>query len=195
MRSRSRRGATRPSSTESPSFYASVGTLIGRFAAQLRPTDARNRVARARVRARAGADLGWRPMDLPPWVNSAADGSDDPDDDTRRTLKAIERAVADLGERMDSLAATLESSVREAVAKDVEAVAADLRHTVSDLGRLLVRDLGRLSKILSEHRDTIVAEVRGRPSASPAEPKAAPPPVDIPQPEVTSIPVAQRRRD
>ncbi|HUS62444.1 MAG TPA: hypothetical protein VMY34_09625, partial [Acidimicrobiales bacterium] len=107
-----------------------------------------------------------------------------------------------LGERLDALATSLEHSVREAVAKDVEVVAADLRHTVSDLGRLLVRDLGRLSKILSEHRDTIVAEVRGQPvspkpasktpAAVPGEASVPPvsPLVDIRPPDVASIPVA-----
>ncbi len=136
-------------------------------------------------------------MDLPPWVNSAGDPPADPADDTRRRLVAIENQLAALNERFDSL----ENSVREAVAKDVEAVASDLRHTVSDLGRLLVRDLGRLSKILSEHRDTIVAEVRGQPLPPKPDPKAsapaarvasapAPPLIDIEEPQVASIPVA-----
>jgi hypothetical protein len=153
-------------------------------------------------------------MDLPPWVNSAGDSPADPDAEMRRRLAAIENGIAALGERVDALATTLEQSVRDAVVQDVEAVAADLRHTVSDLGRLLVRDLGRLSKILAEHRDTIVAEVRGQPSpaaaststaTAPAGPsKTAPtsapsaPPVtsveamlaEVDGPEVSSIPVA-----
>jgi hypothetical protein len=139
-------------------------------------------------------------MDLPPWVNSAADPPADPSDDLRRRLTAIETGLASLGDRLDGLATSLESSVRLAVAKDVEAVASDLRHTVSDLGRLLVRDLGRLSKILSDHRDTLLAEIRGQPLPSKIEPRssapaaAAPSPsaslVDVPEPSVASIPVA-----
>lgn len=138
-------------------------------------------------------------MDLPPWVNSPSDTPADPGEELRRRLTAIESGLASIGERLDALGPTIESSVREAVAKDVEVVAADLRHTVSDLGRLLVRDLGRLSKILSEHRDTIVAEVRGQPLPSKIEPRApspsspasgAPPLVDVEEPPIASIPVA-----
>ncbi|MDQ6910031.1 MAG: hypothetical protein M3Z84_04485 [Actinomycetota bacterium] len=140
-------------------------------------------------------------MDLPPWVNSPSDTPADPDEELRRRLTAIESGLASIGERLDAFGTTIENSVREAVAKDVEVVAADLRHTVSDLGRLLVRDLGRLSKILSEHRDTIVAEVRGQPLPSKIEPRAsspsspspasgAPPLVDVEEPPIASIPVA-----
>lgn len=153
-------------------------------------------------------------MDLPPWVNSAGDPPGDPDAEMRRRLAAIENGIAALGERVDSLATTLEQSVRDAVVHDVEAVAADLRHVVSDLGRLLVRDLGRLSKILAEHRDTIVAEVRGQPlppstptptATAPASsskigttPASTAPPAtsveamlaEVDEPEVSSIPVA-----
>ncbi|HEX8771867.1 MAG TPA: hypothetical protein VF711_13965 [Acidimicrobiales bacterium] len=133
-------------------------------------------------------------MDLPPWVN-AADPPADHADDVPGRLTSIENRLVSLDERFNSL----EKSVREAVAKDVEAVASDLRHTVSELGRLLVRDLGRLSKLLAEHRDTIVAEVRGEtpPSGrsapkvhSPVASPSPPPLVDIEKPQVTSIPVA-----
>src|SRR4051794_10110067 len=136
-------------------------------------------------------------MDLPPWVNSAADPPADPGDDVARRLSSIENRLVSLDERFNSL----EGSVREAVAKDLETVASDLRHTVSELGRLCVRDLGRLSKLLAEHRDTIVAEVRGRPLPAPsnvskstagggASGPAVAPLVDVEKPEVTSIPVA-----
>lgn len=125
-------------------------------------------------------------MDLPPWVNQPSSSSDDGDDVGRR-LTAIDNALRQLNERLDGFATSLEASVREAVAKDVERVATDLRHTVSDLGRLLVRDLGRLNKILTEHRDSIVAEVKGRPAAPAAEPSMNVPPRS---PEGASIPVA-----
>ena len=87
--------------------------------------------------------------------------SSPPGDDVSRRLAALETAVADLAGRVDALAASADETVSAAVSREVQGVAAELRHTVSELGRLLVRDLGKLSKILAEHRDAIVAEVRG----------------------------------
>lgn len=69
--------------------------------------------------------------------------------------------VAALTRRVDALADSFEATVRLAVAEEVQRVASDLQHTVTALGRILVRDLGKLSQILGEHRDTIVAELRG----------------------------------
>ena len=100
-----------------------------------------------------------------------------PAPDTSRRLANIEAGLAELGERLDALAASLEASVRTAVAEEVRAASGDLRHTVSELGRLLVRDLGRLSKILAEHRDSIVADIRTSPpvAATPPVAQEAPP--------------------
>jgi hypothetical protein len=52
----------------------------------------------------------------------------------------------------------------------------DLRHTVAELGRLLVRDLGKLNKLLERHRDAIIDELR--PPAAPASPGGAEPEPD-----------------
>ena len=86
--------------------------------------------------------------------------------DLSARLDRVEARVATLGDRLESLVDSVESTLRVAVAEEVGAVAGDLRRTVTELGRLLVRDLGRLMRILVEHRDTIVAELRS--SASPA---------------------------
>jgi hypothetical protein len=114
----------------------------------------------------ADADLGNAPPS-PPASPPA------PGDDVSGRLVALESAVADLARRVDALAASSEAAVSAAVAREVQGVAADLRHTVSELGRLLVRDLGKLSKILAEHRDTILAEVRGPGRSPAAEPAPA----------------------
>lgn len=113
----------------------------------------------ARPVSAVGADLRGTP---PP-------SSGPPGDDVSGRLSALESAIADLSRRVDALAASSEATVGAAVAREVDRVAADLRHTVSELGRLLVRDLGKLSKILADHRDTILAEVRGPAPRPPAE--------------------------
>jgi hypothetical protein len=136
-------------------------------------------------------------MEFSPWaeVGGEAPGApvaptppEPPARSTEHRLAAIEGGLTAIGQKIDDLAETLEATLRESIAKDVERVATDLRHTVSELGRLLVKDLGRLSKILSEHRDAIVAEVRatdGQPAPSPA-----PPPAAGATAEATEIPVA-----
>jgi hypothetical protein len=68
--------------------------------------------------------------------------------------------VAALSRRVDALAGSFEGTVRQAVSEEVQRVAGELQHTVTALGRILVRDLGKLNQILGEHRDTIVAELR-----------------------------------
>lgn len=96
-------------------------------------------------------------MDMPPSGPAMAPASDE----VSRRLAALETIVADLARRVDTLAASSEAAVSAAVAREVQGIAGELRHTVSELGRLLVRDLGKLSKILAEHRDTIVSELKG----------------------------------
>jgi len=65
---------------------------------------------------------------------------------------------------------TAELAVRlEAVEAGLGRLGGRLRHTVSELGRILVRDLGKLPQMLAKHRQAIVAELRG------TDPSSAPP--------------------
>ena len=90
-------------------------------------------------------------------------------------LANVEAALAETNERLDALGVSLEASLREAVTQEVQVVSGELRHTVAELGRLLVRDIGKLPKLLSEHRDAIVAELAGRTRSAPAVTAAVPP--------------------
>lgn len=99
-------------------------------------------------------------------------GAPDPPEAVEARLAAIEDLCIALAQRLDGL----EAGMRTAVADEVRSVSDELRHTVSELGRLLVRDLGRLSKLLDHHRDEIVAELR------PPEPVAEPEPEPAPEP-------------
>ncbi|MGI8778302.1 MAG: hypothetical protein ACR2LJ_13185 [Acidimicrobiales bacterium] len=96
-----------------------------------------------------------------------------------RRLDAVEAGVGHLGGRLEALAVSLEASFETAVATEVQAAAAELRHTVSELGRILVRDLGKLPQMLAQHRQAIIAELRGArapgPAREPAQLSPAPP--------------------
>ena len=81
--------------------------------------------------------------------------------DTAARLSRLEAELAQVDRRVEELAESLPSDVARAVGVEMRVVAEELRHTVSELGRLLVRDLGRLAKILAGHRDSILAELRG----------------------------------
>ena len=100
--------------------------------------------------------------------------------DVAHRLEVVEARLADLSARLDTLGTSVPAAVRDAVATEVGAVSGELRRTVSELGRLLVRDLGKLSQILAEHRDTIVEEIR------------APSPASVPVPEPPAAPVGPR---
>lgn len=123
-------------------------------------------------------------MDVPPIADATPDHlvaprPPSPVPSVDRRLEMLEAGVADMAERLDALAVSLEASVRVAVAQEVQAASGELRHTVAELGRLLVRDLGKLSKILSDHRDAIVAELRAPGDTSapgPTGPGSAPAP-------------------
>ena len=94
-----------------------------------------------------------------------------------RRLEAVESGLADLRARVEALGTEIPAAVHVAAAAEVQAASGELRHTVSELGRLLVRDLGKLSQILAQHRDAILDELRG--PGSPADPAPpTPPPVD-----------------
>ncbi len=147
-------------------------------------------------------------MDVPPIADATPEPvlpppapSPSPPPGLEHRLAALEAELAEVNERLDALGVSLEASLREAVTQEVQAVSGDLRHTVAELGRLLVRDLGKLSKLLSEHRDAIVAELRPPP---PPEPEPEPPapldlePQDMEEPEVATVPpspdASERRR-
>ena len=109
-------------------------------------------------------------------------------------LAGLEGRLDAISERVERL----ESTVRSAVAEEVRAATDDLRRTITQLGRLLVKDLPHE---LPRHRDAIVAELRPPP---PPDPEPEPPaptelePPDIEEPEVATVPpspdAAERRR-
>ena len=88
------------------------------------------------------------------------------DETTEDRLRAIEQ-------RLDAL----EASIRDAITQELAGVGEEMRRAVSELGRLLLRDLDRLTKVLADHRDAIVERLRPGPPESPEpapEPSAAP---------------------
>src|SRR5437763_2634409 len=64
----------------------------------------------------------------------------------------VEQRLAAVEQRLDAL----EGSIRDAVTQELQAAGEEMRRAVSELGRLLLRDLDRLTKVLAEHRDAIV---------------------------------------
>ena len=137
-------------------------------------------------------------MDVPPQTGVAPDHrpfsrTDDPRPAEPTTaelaarLEAVEAGLTLLGRRIERLAVSLEASFESAVATEVHAAAAELRHTVSELGRILVRDLGKLPQMLTQHRQAIVAELSGpAPPSAPAAP-AAPDAPDSVVPDVADV--------
>ncbi len=101
-------------------------------------------------------------MDVPPAGDTApqAQPVEPTAAELARRLDGVEAGLGRLGGRLESLAVSLEASFETAVATEVQAAAAELRHTVSELGRILVRDLGKLPQMLTEHRQAIVTELR-----------------------------------
>jgi len=100
-----------------------------------------------------------------------------------RRLEAVEAALAGVGERLDALARSLETTVHAAVATEVHAAVGELRHSVSELGRILVRDVGKLPHMLAQHREAIVAELLEAAAAEPPIEGAAEAP-PIPEPAI-----------
>ena len=93
-------------------------------------------------------------------------------------LAGLEGRLDAISERVERL----ESTIRSSVAEEVRASTDDLRRTISQLGRLLVKDL---PQELARHRDAIVAELRPPPPLEPEpepEPELEPEPV-APEPE------------
>jgi len=77
-----------------------------------------------------------------------------------RVEERIGKRLDALESRLDELAVTIEQRAVDAMADDLEYVGDELRKAVGDLARLLVRDRGRISHILTEHRNAILAEIR-----------------------------------
>jgi hypothetical protein len=87
----------------------------------------------------------------------------------------VEQRLAAVEHRLDAL----EGSIRDAVTQEIQAAGEEMRRAVSELGRLLLRDLDRLTKVLAEHRDAIVERLSAMSTSatSAAAPPAAPPSV------------------
>lgn len=97
------------------------------------------------------------------------------------SLQALERRLAALEARLDDLDEAIrdgvpvatrnavESACREvvppltraAVQEELQGVRDELQRAIAELGRLLLRDLNRLTKVLADHRDTIVERLIG----------------------------------
>ena len=83
---------------------------------------------------------------------------------------AVERRLESIEDRLDAI----EESLRLEISRDLQAVAEEMRRSVSELGRLMLRDLDRLTRILGEHRDEIVGRLA--PPPPPAWPVDVAPP-------------------
>jgi len=112
-------------------------------------------------------------MDLPP---TPAPGARDEDADLTGWLAEVEGRLTAIDARL----AQLESSLRPAVAEEVQGATADLRRAMTELGRRLVQDLPHE---LARHRDAIVAELRPPP---PPVPSPAPPEPEL-EPDETPV--------
>jgi hypothetical protein len=111
------------------------------------------------ARPPAGPD---QPAGMPRASRSAASRSPDPlAPGVERRLAALEMRLDDLDEAVrevlpEAIRQVVEAACREAVADEMQQVSENLRRSVSEFGRLLLRDLDRLTKLLADHRDAIV---------------------------------------
>jgi len=83
-----------------------------------------------------------------------------------RVEKRLAKRFDDLDDRLEELAETVEARAVETMSEELTAVADELRQAVGDLARLLVRDRKRIGKVLTEHRNAILAELRMPPTPS-----------------------------
>jgi hypothetical protein len=88
---------------------------------------------------------------------------------------------------IDSRLAHLESSLRPAVAEEVQGATSELRRAITELGRRLVTDLPHE---LARHRDAIVAELRPPPPPPPPAPEPEPEADSYDAPPVLAVPPA-----
>jgi len=77
-----------------------------------------------------------------------------------RVEERIRKRFDDLETRIGDLGTIVERRVLASVSDQLAEVADGLRKAVGDMGRLLIRDRGRISKVLTEHRNAIIAELR-----------------------------------
>jgi DNA repair exonuclease SbcCD ATPase subunit len=77
-----------------------------------------------------------------------------------RVEKRFAKRLAVLEARIDEMVEEVEEHAVESLAEDIEEVGDELRKSVAELARLLVRDRGRIANTLTEHRNAIVAELR-----------------------------------
>ena len=77
-----------------------------------------------------------------------------------RVEKRVAKRLDALETRLDALCDVIERRAVERVSGEMADVADELRKAVGELGRLLVRDRGRISSVLTEHRNAILAEIR-----------------------------------
>jgi hypothetical protein len=85
--------------------------------------------------------------------------------------RALREALEAIVTRLDAIEARL-TALEDAPKLQLETVTGAIDRRISDLGRMIVRDLGSLPHLLEGHRDTIVRSIRGE-SGSP------PPVVDL----------------
>ena len=145
-------------------------------------------------------------MEVPPTRDNGPDGGAPGPSGPWSGAEELDWRLAGLEGRLDAISERverLESTVRGAVADEVRTATNDLRRTITQLGRLLVKDL---PQELARHRDAIVAELRPPPPPEP-EPEPTPEPEPEPvvleaeeaeEPEVATVPAtpdaAERRR-
>jgi hypothetical protein len=77
-----------------------------------------------------------------------------------RVEEQLGARLDDLEMRLDDMAVTIERRAVESMSSDLAAVSQDLRKAVGELARSLVRDRGRITNTLTEHRNAILAELR-----------------------------------
>jgi hypothetical protein len=91
-----------------------------------------------------------------PWSDPGAATAD-------LAVRVEERFAARLDElemRLDDMAVAIEARAVDAMSADLTAVTGELRKAVGELARVLVRDRGRITNTLTEHRNAILAELR-----------------------------------
>jgi hypothetical protein len=77
-----------------------------------------------------------------------------------RVEKRFAKRLAALEARIDEMFEAVEEHAVESLADDADAIADELRESVAELARHLVRDRGRIANTLTEHRNAILAELR-----------------------------------
>lgn len=119
-------------------------------------------------------------MDNPPSPFAEPAGEQVP---VAERLEAVERRLREVAHRLDQL----EGSVTEVMAAENHGLLQEVRHTMSELGRLIVKDLGRLSKLIErDHRQLLDALTPPEPPLTQTSDPDPPPPgeaVEAPGPD------------